>query len=498
MTLAARAGTWLRVRTQARRVPASAVLLSGTAVVAVGAFWLVHDGLIDDAYITLSYARNVALHLHWGLIPDEVANTATSPLNVLALAAITAVVRDAVVAAGVLFVLAAVACARFLDALAADLGLSRAVPIVGTGLLLVNPLLLSTVGLEPYLTAALVAGLLRYAVAGRGAAFGLVAGLTVLARPDMAIVVAAVAVLLLRRGPLRALGAALAVTLPWYAFSWSVLGSVVPDTLVMKAGDAWGRLTFWNGPALYLAVDPRATALAAVPVLAAAAVLVGVLAARVAGPWARWQRTAIAAGLAGVAHFVGYGQLHTAPYHWYYAPLVVCATYCVAVAAGRTTRWPGLVGLGALAAVAAVSLASDLSSGWPWPRAPIGTNWASPAQYRAMGADLARIVGRQTVESPGEIGTLAYTCDCAIVDPFSDRGRVVAALRAAEAKAGPVAGALLRLNYAHLDLDQRPRPADWRLVYEAHRAPTGPLQWPGDDWTSGRGRFLLLRGGARP
>ncbi|MDN5860892.1 MAG: hypothetical protein L0H84_19985, partial [Pseudonocardia sp.] len=75
-----------------------------TAIAAAGAFLLVHDALIDDAYITMSYARNVAFHLHWGLIPDEVANSATSPLNVLLLAAITVVVRDPVVAVGVLFV----------------------------------------------------------------------------------------------------------------------------------------------------------------------------------------------------------------------------------------------------------------------------------------------------------------------------------------------------------------------------------------------------------
>jgi hypothetical protein len=41
--------------------------------------------LLDDVYITLSYARNLAEHFHWGIVSGQVSNTATSPLNVMAL-----------------------------------------------------------------------------------------------------------------------------------------------------------------------------------------------------------------------------------------------------------------------------------------------------------------------------------------------------------------------------------------------------------------------------
>ena len=297
-------------------------LTLGVAVAATAVFLLVSRALIDDAYITMAYARNLAFHLHWGLIADETANSATSPLNVIALGAITAVVRNTVVAVGVLFVLAAVLGARWLADLAADTGLSRALPVVAVGSLLVNPLLLSTVGLEPYLTAALFAGLLRYGVARRSVPFGVVAGLCVLARPDTAVVVVVVA-LVLRPRWARAIGAALAVTLPWYVVSWSVLGSALPDTLVMKVGDAWSAYGFWNGPLLYLAVYPAATVLAFLPVLAGLLVLVGLLVVRRRGTWAPWQRAAAAAGFGAVGHYGVYGLLHTAPYHWYYAPLIV-------------------------------------------------------------------------------------------------------------------------------------------------------------------------------
>jgi len=56
-------------------------------------FLLVRGSLIDDSYITLAYAKNLALHLHWGVVPQEFSNTATSPLNVVLLGALTAVTR---------------------------------------------------------------------------------------------------------------------------------------------------------------------------------------------------------------------------------------------------------------------------------------------------------------------------------------------------------------------------------------------------------------------
>ena len=195
-------------------------------------------------------------------------------------------VRDGVVAVGVLFVGSAVLAAHWLAELAADTRLNPALPAVAVGTLLVNPLLLSTVGLEPYLTAALLAGLLRYGVARRPVAFGVLAGLCVLARPDTAVVVVVVA-LVLRPGWLRAIGAALAVTLPWYVFSWFALGSALPDTLLMKANDAWDVFGFWNGPVLYLLKFPAATALSFLPVLAGLAALVGLLVVRPREAWAR-------------------------------------------------------------------------------------------------------------------------------------------------------------------------------------------------------------------
>lgn len=464
------------------------------AVAGTAAFLLVHDSLIDDAYITMSYGRNVGLHLHWGLIPDQVANSATSPLNVLLLGAATAVVRDGVVAVGVLFVGSVVLATHWLQALAAELGLSRRLPVLAVGLLLVNPLMLSTVGLEPFLCSALVAGLLRYGAAARPVAFGIVAGLTVLARPDLGVVVVVVALVLpgVRRHLLRAAGTAVAVVAPWCVFSWFVLGSVVPDTLVMKAGSAtWAGYGFSTGPLLYYGAEPRVAVLSFLTVALGALVLVGVLIGRVAGPWAPWQQVAAAIGLGAAAHYGAYSLLHTSPYHWYYAPMIIGGTLVVAVAAARLSGLRLTVPLAVAALLAAGSVAIDVGNGLPWQRAVIQTNWASAAQYQRIGTDLAAARPGATIESPGEIGTIAYYCQCAVVDQFSDRGRVVGTLVDRERSGNRLVRFLLRLDHVHLDKTARPRPVDARLVYQGGLAPAGPLQWPVKHWAEAPGRIVL-------
>ena len=117
-------------------------------------FAVVRPHLVDDTFITLAYARNLAFHGHWGLIAAETSNTATSPLNVLLLAALTLVLRDAVLAAGALFVLCQVALVLALRRAGDRAGLPAWFAPAAIALLTVNPLLLSSIGLEVELGAA--------------------------------------------------------------------------------------------------------------------------------------------------------------------------------------------------------------------------------------------------------------------------------------------------------------------------------------------------------
>jgi hypothetical protein len=76
-----------------------------------------------------------------------------------------------------------------------------------------------------------------------------------------------------------------------------------------------------------------------------------------------------------------------------------------------------------------------------------------------VGQELGERVGAETVIAPPEIGTLAYFCECSIVDPFADRGRVVPLIEERVSSAGPVGSAILSLNYLLLDREVQPRPA---------------------------------------
>lgn len=80
----------------------------------------------------------------------------------------------------------------------------------------------------------------------------------------------------------------------------------------------------------------------------------------------------------------------------------------------------------------------------PWAVMPISSNWASPAEYAALAA---RVPSGATVETFGEVGTVAFYCDCIVVDRLSDRTQLSDLLRAKRADAGPVVRTLLDVNY---------------------------------------------------
>ncbi|NAZ82794.1 hypothetical protein GTR02_13295 [Kineococcus sp. R8] len=496
-----------------RRLPARATWVPPLAVGGLAAltFLLLRGALVDDAYITLAYARNVAFHGTWGLLSDVTSNTATSPLWVLLLSAATFVVRRPVLALGILHVAIAVALTATLRSTARRTGLPPWAGVLGAVLVGVNPLLLSSVGLESGFLVLLVALLLHTASAGRPVRFGLVAGAVVLTRMDAAVVVVVLSLLtpaVLRRLHL-AVAAALAVVVPWLVWSWFFLGSALPDTVIIKTLQrSWGEYDVHNGPLLYLDVYAGHAVLAFLPVLLGGlgwCVLLGYHLRRASAPGLRaWPWLAL--GVAGVAHYAALSVLGVPPYHWYYA-VVVATTSLVAVAAVGAcwgsrerlgARPAGLGGLVAAAVVLAATGAADVRTGVPWTIAPIQTNFAHPAQYQAIAGDLTTYLrqrgGPRHVASPGEIGHLAYACDC-VVDYFADPALIQPQIDQVRAGASPLLRRLLDLNYRHRDATAAPVPLAGRMLrFDPGDEPPGALlRWPiTTTWLLGDSVLVLL------
>ncbi len=491
------------------RACTAAWFCGGTALLAVGLFWLVRGALIDDTYITLSYARNLATHLHWGLIPTERANAATSPLNVLLLGGATALLRLSggiypVGALGVVFVGSAVALAWGWSRIGAVLRLPLFVPVLGVTLVLLNPFVLSATGLEVLLISAVLVGMLAAAVAGRPIAFGVLSGLALLTRLDLVVLVFPLALTspgVRRRWPTSA-GTAAAVSLPWFAWSWWVLGSAIPDTFAIKTVQhSFGPWTFGNGLKLYYERDALATLVTVIPAVLGLVGLIGWGALRVL------RRTTVrpdlvpvvVLGAAGASYFGVYVLLGVPPYQWYYVPSFVALATSLCVLVGATLpntqilrRVVALPGLALIACLVVGNLVADVRDGAPWQVPPIFGNWATAEDYERVGRDLGQQVGPATVISPGEIGTLAYYCQCSIVDAFADRGSAVPLIEERIAAAGLVMGTLLKLNYLRLDRNQPPRPAEFQLVWKP-----GPAWQPGGGWqtwspSAGVGHFQLV------
>ncbi len=375
---------------------------------------------IDDAYITLQYARTLATDLTWGFYPGHPANTATSPLNVVVLA-LAGLPFDQTVDA-VMWVTAAELALILLVLLSISRRITGGphVGVIAFAGIAANPLLVSTIGLESHLYTLLMLVAVECYLGDRRTALGVTLGLLMLARPDGLLLLVVMLVLTARRGAGRILVASLLTTLPWALFSWVWLGSLVPDTLLIKLGQRWAEATFVTGIGAYVAKYPVA--------------IMGTLLFLPFAPLAAWAlrgaRPRVRLAMGGLVayallHFVVYAALDVPPYHWYYTHQVVPIILCGALGmvwlgqrlhASRLTYAP--VALPVVALVAAL-----FQTGLH--QAPVHTNWASPGEYQAVGEGVRDLVEPSAVvDLRGEIGTVAYYSERLVVDSFADPNRV--------------------------------------------------------------------------
>lgn len=435
-------------------------------------FTVARDAMPDDGLISLSFARNLAEHGQWALTTGIESNTATSPLNVGLLAGLhLATGGHAFVAAALLLGACLAASAIWLHSLG---GTSAA--LLGPALLATSPVLTSSIGLETYLCAAVLIGLVRYGADGRWAAAGVFTGAAVLARPDLTVpALVAVGVLAAsRRQLLLALPVGGLVALPWVLFSWLHFGSAWANSVAVKwAVGAWdGGVNSISNPVYFFGMWPFAT------MTIAATLIGGVVAVTVALRRRQWPAAAL--GLAGAAHLLTLASTSTPPIEYYLGPSVTGLGMALVLVTARGPQWA----LAAPEAVVAGCVALSIAHGSLWAEglAPMRQNMATDAQY----AVIARELPTDGVVMGGEVGALAFYCQdrrpaCTIVDPvLSDPGRVdgfVSRWRAAHR--------WLDANYLHYRVPaptpvkyrigfgfDSPRPGDWPIT----RAP-GFYQW---------------------
>jgi len=462
--------------------PVAAVSAIVVGVLAIPLFWAVHFSLTDDGYITLDYARTLAYHGTWGMVPHYAANAATSPLNVLILAAGIFVTHRPLLALGIEFVVCNAALAWCVARVARVLEISVLISLLGVALILLNPFVLASLGLESTLLIALLGFLLLYAVERRPNAFGVASGFALVARPDMIlfIIPLVLSTHALRRGWLTIARNSVLVAAIWFVPRWFA-GSAVSDTFVWKTLQQKFCAScphFGDGPWQFIQGTRSKAWFSFAPVVIAAAAGIAwgiVYIVRRSRPDPRLLPV-VALGIGGAIYYGAYAALNVPPYHWYYVPTLASTSIVIGIVAAFVLHLAKLHSRGVPIATSACAMVvvvlagqavTVVHHGLPSRREPIiFDNWAEPAQYAAVGRALRSRVGDKTVASPGEIGTLAFYCHCKIIDLFSDERFAVPLINERIRKAGPIMKWLLQLNYRNLNRRTGPYPLDYYLTWD--------------------------------
>jgi hypothetical protein len=374
---------------------------------------------------------------------------------------------------------------------------------LGWALLALNPLLISSTGLETQMAIALAIWLVGCLQRRQMIAAGVLLTALFLARPDLLVVGGLIALLMgpgLRNLVKMALASLISV-LPWLVFSWFVLGSFIPDTLIIKTGmSSWAGWDYRAGLILLASRFPTAVVLAVLPAaVGLVAWIIVLLARKRIGDNAR---VPVALGVTAIAYYTLYSLLGVPPFHWYYGMPIALLTVVTVLAAGQFAVFLDEAGgrgwvvalVLAVPAVLSGLLLVRTDQTQEVPIAVISTNWAAPQQYEQMSAPLREIVGDQAVTSPGEVGTLAYFCDCRIVDEFSDLGVVSQKVDEILAESSGAKKALLALNYAHRGRGLEPVEATYQMVW----TPGGDPQDPFFGYSAWRGPGVFVVEPAAP
>lgn len=313
-----------------RKAEITACIFSALVVTMTLSYWNIQQ---DDSYIFYTYAENLANGNGYVFNEGERVNATTSPLYTVAVAATYFLTRwlpgisiplvGHLIGAISIWVLAMLSMRMF-----SATGL-EVVPFVFPVLLLSNPLLRYAVGMETFLTLALLALSIYLYQRERLVWTAIACAFAVLSRPDALILPAILmidfAVAKRRLPPLLAMLMFLVILLPWGLFSYGYFGTLLPSTLGAKLAQTdsgrWGSgFLFLRGLLEHLG----------------SAMLSGILivAAYLLAMSKRWTRHRVVVLILSwsLVYLFAYGILLNPPgYPWYYTPLSLGMTLLFAL-----------------------------------------------------------------------------------------------------------------------------------------------------------------------
>ncbi len=434
-------------------------VIAAAAIVAVILRWLQGPQIVDDAFITFRYARNLAEGLGFVYNVGERVLGTTTPLYAVLLALGNLPVSHAHLALAINAVSDGLTCILLAGLIWRLSGSKGGAALGAVAFALCSQSVAGAVtGMETSLfTMLLVAAFYLYA-AGRSVPSAAVLGLAVLTRPE-AIIAAGLAFLGMfaarQWGAWREAAVFALVLLPWFVFAGVYFGSPVPNSLWAKEHSyqpmsAFAALVNFCARFSNLFVDQIAGRLGNLPVFralvawparsvllyehytpwfpllgAAQAVLWG------AGAWATMRRSAATWPVFAfpLAYVAAYSVANPLMFEWYFVPVAPYYIAGIVVGLVEAGRWVArkcgsarLVQAGGLAVLGVVlmvqlsgyNLVPDAGGGWLSLRRAV---WLERENlYRDVARMLDPIVTPATVIAAPEIGALGYYCDATILD----------------------------------------------------------------------------------
>jgi hypothetical protein len=218
------------------------LIITGLMLLALSVRLLPGERTVDDAYITFRYARNIVEGIGFVYNPGEYVLGTTTPLYTLLLSGLALVTgsRSFPTLALVINALAGALSVGLLYGLGKRFA-GHPAPATATALLwAVAPFSVTFAigGMETDLTIALLLASSYAHVIGRSHAMAILSALTLLARPDTAILVGPLwldLVLARRRVPWQEGLATLAILAPWLAFGTLTFGSPLTSSIAAKS-----------------------------------------------------------------------------------------------------------------------------------------------------------------------------------------------------------------------------------------------------------------------